>query len=92
MNTTTPNVPVKERTLLLKHEILSPECDLFRACLPRRIYFRRLGRLLGLFAVLVMGHWWFGVKKIKVDALMIVVGISIIFYMLSQTIEGTTIK
>lgn len=93
MSVTTPSLPAaKQRSLLFKHEILSPECDLFRACLPRRIYFRRLGRLLGLLvAALAVGHWWFGVKQITEGALMMAVMISIIFYMLSQTIEGTNI-
>lgn len=79
---------VKQRSLLLKHEILSPECDLFRACLPRRLFVKRLGRLMALVVVMVVGHWWFRVRDVWVSLLMIVSTLFIIFFMLSQAIEG----
>lgn len=79
---------VKQRSLLLKHEILSPECDLFRACLPRRLFLRRLGRLMTVVVGMGVGHWWFSVRKLWLSLLMIISTLFLIFFMLSQTIEG----
>jgi hypothetical protein len=79
---------VKPRSLLLKHEILSPECDIFRVCLPRRLFLRRLGRLMGFVLVMGAGHWWMRVEKLAVSALMVLVTLSVVIYALSQSIEG----
>lgn len=82
-------VPVtKQRSLLLKHEILSPECDLFRACLPRRLFVRRLGRLMALVVVMGVGHWWLRVRDVWVSLLMMVSTLFVVFFMLSRAIEG----
>lgn len=76
------------RSLLLKHEILSPECDLFRVCLPRRLFAKRLGRII-LFVLLVgVGHWWMKVEQLALTGLIIAVVLLIISFILSQAIEG----
>ena len=83
---------VKPRLLLLKHEILSPECDLFRVCLPRRLFMKRLGRLMGFVLVMGLGHWWIRVGQLIVSGLMILVSLLVIFYVLSKSIEGKIAK
>ena len=76
------------KSLLLKHEILSPECDLFRACLPRRVYVKRVGRMMAVVVGVGAGCWWWRVKEIVGGVLMIITILALIF-MLSRVIEGT---
>ena len=37
---------VRRKNLILKHEILSPECDLFKASTPRRLHFVLIARAI----------------------------------------------
>ena len=83
---------VKPRLLLLKHEILSPECDLFRVCLPRRLFMKRLGRLMGFVLAMGLGHWWMKAGQLIVTGLMVLVSLLVIFYVLSKSIEGKIAK
>lgn len=78
----------KPRLLLLKHEILSPECDLFRVCLPRRLFMRRLGRLMGFVLIMGLGHWWMKVGQLIVSLLMVLTSLFVIVHVLSKSIEG----
>lgn len=82
------------RRLILKHEILSPECDLFKASTPRRRHFSSLIQIIlialttilaGIYAVRKgEGNWW---VKWTVG-LMGFVSFTSIIIMLLQTIEG----
>lgn len=86
------------RRLILKHEILSPECDLFKASTPRRRHFSSLIQviLIALTTILAgiyvvrsevcegAGNWWMK----WVVGLMVVISFTSITIMLLQTIEG----
>lgn len=76
------------RSLLLKHEILSPECDLFRVCLPRRLFAKRMGRLIVMVFLVGLGHWWMNVEKLTLTGLIIALVLITVLVVLSQAIEG----
>ena len=84
------------RRLILKHEILSPECDLFKASTPRRRHFSSLIQVIlialttilaGIYAArseVCEENWW---MKWMVG-LMGFISFTSITIMLLQTIEG----
>jgi hypothetical protein len=49
---------VKRKNIILKHEILSPECDLFKASIPRRLRFILLFKILIITIFGVLGTFY----------------------------------
>lgn len=88
----------RRKNLILKHEILSPECDLFKASTPRRLHVVLLGKaaalvLVGVLASFYALRWEFGDEverwAVGLAGLMGVLCLTSVTVMLLQTIEGT---
>ena len=87
---------VRRKNLILKHEILSPECDLFKASTPRRLHFVLIARaiiivLIGVFGSIYVLKSEFGREDSLGITLMGVIGVlcfTTVIVMLLQTIEG----
>lgn len=74
--------------LILKHEILSGECDVFRASLPRRVYATRLGRLTALVIVVAVLIQITGNISTPLSAGTMAILVVTVIAVLSRTIEG----
>lgn len=79
--------PRRRNNLILKHEILSEECDMFRSSLPRKIYANRLIQMIGILVGSGLIHYCY--LKLNVFIL-ISLAVGIIF-VLQRTIEGTRV-
>ena len=87
---------VRRKNLILKHEILSPECDLFKASTPRRLHFVLIARaiiivLIGVFGSIYVLKSEFGREDSLGITLIGVIGVlcfTTVIVMLLQTIEG----
>lgn len=85
----------RRKNLILKHEILSPECDLFKASTPRRRHFTLMARILGIITLTIFS-FFYGIKgRAEVDWMTIFIGLASFASLLSallmllKTIEGT---
>ena len=88
MNPAPPSFRRRPSNLILKHEILSEECDMFRATLPRRKYVNRLIRLICLVVIASLIHFLVEVGSIWISLSIITGLLSFITIFLLQTIEG----
>lgn len=99
-STSSLNGHARRKNLILKHEILSPECDLFKASTPRRLHFTLLARAAVIVLVGVVGsfyvlrkefgekfeeEWWWGVALVSLIGFLCFISVTV---MLLQTIEG----
>lgn len=96
INVTSPSAILprhrRNNTLILKHEILSEECDMFRAGLPRRLYMSRLLKLMGLVVMFVIVHYAMDVNRIEYSIGMVILLFLAVFIILFQTIEGKNLS
>ena len=95
----TSNSNARRKNLILKHEILSPECDLFKASTPRRRHFISIAKIIGTVLLTILGSFYvlknnLGKEKIWITWIVGFLGFisfTTITLMLLQTIEGKKI-